>query len=177
MILWAVTCALLPAGLARSADDRPAPLKIAVSYSRTLEAGPVDGRLLLLMSNDASAEPRFQIADGPSTQQAFGIDLDGWAPGAADVPDTNTDIYVGDMDSYYLNNAVYLIEDVLKGQESPPYGGEVDYGDRAEHCWNGDHTRPNAISRLRYHQMYLPKIVERLLNTVPPGGDVTSWKY
>ena len=48
-------------------------------------------------------------------------------------------IYVGDMDNYYLNNAVYLIEDVLKAASNPPYGGEIDYGDRAEHCWNGDH--------------------------------------
>ena len=86
-------------------------------------------------------------------------------------------IYVGDMDNYYLNNAVYLMEDFLKKAKDPAYGGEVLYGDRAEHCWNGDPTRPNAISRLRYHQMYAPKIVERLLKTAPPGGDVTSWRY
>jgi hypothetical protein len=86
-------------------------------------------------------------------------------------------LYVGDMDNYYLNNAVYLTEEFLKKATNPPYGGEVLYGDRAEHCWNGDSTRPNAISRLRYHQMYAPKIVERLLKTAPPGGDVTSWRY
>ena len=86
-------------------------------------------------------------------------------------------IYVGDMDNYYLNNAVYLVEDILKKVTNPPYGGEVMYGDRAEHCWNGDPTQPNAISRLRYHQMYVPKIADRLLKTAPPGGDVTSWRY
>jgi hypothetical protein len=86
-------------------------------------------------------------------------------------------VYVGDMDNYYLNNAVYLMEDFLKKATNPSYGGEVLYGDRAEHCWNGDPTRPNAISRLRYHQMYAPKIVERLLKTAPTGGDVTSWRY
>jgi len=86
-------------------------------------------------------------------------------------------IYVGDMDNYYLNNAVYLVEDFLKETKDPHYGGEVKYGDRAEHCWNGDPTRPNALSRLRYHQMYAQKIVERLLKTAPPGGDVTSWRY
>jgi Putative esterase len=86
-------------------------------------------------------------------------------------------IYVGDMDNYYLNNAVYLMEDFLKKTTNPPYGGEVLYGDRAEHCWNGDPKEPNAISRLRYHQMYAPKIVERLLKTAPPGSDVTSWRY
>ncbi len=86
-------------------------------------------------------------------------------------------IYVGDMDNYYLNNAVYLIEDFLESTENPHYGGEIDYGDRAEHCWNGDQTRPNATSRLRYKQMFAPKIVERILKTAPPGGDVTSWRY
>jgi hypothetical protein len=86
-------------------------------------------------------------------------------------------IYVGDMDNFYLNNAVYLVEDFLKKTTNPPYGGEVLYGDRAEHCWNGDPKQPNAISRLRYHQMYAPKIVDRLLKTAPPGGDVTSWRY
>ncbi len=86
-------------------------------------------------------------------------------------------IYCGDMDNYYLNNAVYLVEDFLKTTNDPAYRGEVDYGDRAEHCWNGDHTRPNAISRLRYHQMYIPKIVERIMQSAPPGADLKSWRY
>jgi hypothetical protein len=86
-------------------------------------------------------------------------------------------IYVGDMDNYYLNNAVYLMEEFLKSTKNPPYGGEIAYGDRAEHCWNGDPSRPNAVSRLRYHQMYAPRILERLLKTAPPGGDVSSWRY
>jgi hypothetical protein len=86
-------------------------------------------------------------------------------------------IYVGDMDNYYLNNAVYLTEAFLERTRNPHYGGEVDYGDRAEHCWNGDHENPNAISRLRYNTMYVPKILERLLTTAPPGADLTSWRY
>jgi hypothetical protein len=86
-------------------------------------------------------------------------------------------IYVGDMDNYYLNNAVYLVEEFLKSTKNPPFEGEILYGDRAEHCWNGDPTRPNAISRLRYHQMYLPKIQERILKTAPAGADVKSWRY
>ncbi|HZN06760.1 MAG TPA: hypothetical protein VFB65_08240, partial [Pyrinomonadaceae bacterium] len=83
-------------------------------------------------------------------------------------------IYVGEADNYYLNNAVYLVEDFLK---TTNYGGVVDYEPRAEHCWNGDHTRPNAISRLRYHQFYAPKIVERILKSAPPGADLKSWRY
>jgi len=85
-------------------------------------------------------------------------------------------IYVGDMDNYYLNNAVYLVEEFLKTAK-PAFEGEVGYGDRAEHCWNGDHARPNATSRLRYHQMFAPKILDRLLKTAPAGADTTSWRY
>jgi len=86
-------------------------------------------------------------------------------------------IYCGDMDNYYLNNAVYLMEDFLKKTQNPYYDGEVDYGDRAEHCWNGDHTRPNAVSRLRYHQMHIPKIMARIEKSAPEGADLTSWRY
>ncbi|MGE5815806.1 MAG: hypothetical protein ACM36C_15055 [Acidobacteriota bacterium] len=100
-----------------------------------------------------------------------------WTKGLGQKLRGKINIYVGDMDNYYLNNAVYLVEDFLKGTTNPPYEGEVDYGDRAEHCWNGDHTRPNAISRLRYIQMFAPKIVQRIEKSAPAGADVKSWRY
>ena len=99
-----------------------------------------------------------------------------WSKGLGRKLQGKIHIYTGDMDNYYLNNAVYLVEDFLETAD-PPYGGEVDYGDRAEHCWNGDHTRPNAYSRLRYIQMFAPKMVERIEKTAPPGADTTSWRY
>ena len=86
-------------------------------------------------------------------------------------------IYCGDMDNLYLNDAVYLMEDFLRKTKSPFYEGEVDYGDRAEHCWNGDHEHPNHISRLRYNTMYLPKILKRIEQSAPPGTNVDLWKY
>jgi hypothetical protein len=57
-------------------------------------------------------------------------------------------LYVGSADTYFLNDAVYLMQDFLDKTGSPghgvPYEGEVKYGDRAEHCWNGDPKLPNA---------------------------------
>jgi hypothetical protein len=85
-------------------------------------------------------------------------------------------IYCGDMDNLYLNDAVYLMEDFLKKTSNPFYGGEVDYGDRAEHCWSGDHTVPIWVSRLHYNTQYLPKILKRIAETAPKGADM-SWKY
>lgn len=86
-------------------------------------------------------------------------------------------IYCGDMDNYYLNNAVYLMEDFLESTTNPYYAGEVDYGDRAEHCWNGDQENGNHISRLRYNSMYLPKIMKRINESAPAGADLSSWRY
>jgi hypothetical protein len=86
-------------------------------------------------------------------------------------------LYVGSADTYYLNDAVYLAQDVLQSLKNPPYGGEVKYGERAEHCWNGDPKLPNAYSRLHYNWFYLPKILERIKTTAPTGADLTSWRY
>jgi len=86
-------------------------------------------------------------------------------------------IYCGSADTYFLNDAVYLMEDFLKTTTNPPYDGEVKYGDRAEHCWNGDPSLPNYLSRLHYNTMYLPKILDRIAKTAPPGADLKSWRY
>ena len=86
-------------------------------------------------------------------------------------------LYCGSADTYFLNDAVYLMEDFLKTTTNPPYDGEVKYGDRAEHCWNGDPTLPNYLSRLHYNTMYLPKILDRIAKTAPPGADLKSWRY
>ena len=85
-------------------------------------------------------------------------------------------IYCGDMDNYYLNNAVVLTEEFLESTKNPYYEGEVDYGNLAEHCWNGDHENPNHISRLRYNTMYLPKIKERLRKTAPKNHNLINWE-
>ena len=63
-------------------------------------------------------------------------------------------IYAGDMDNYYLNNAVYAVEEFPRSAQPAA-----------------------ACSRLRYPQMVLPWAVERMLITAPKGADVQSWRY
>lgn len=43
-------------------------------------------------------------------------------------------IYTGDMDTYYLNPAVKLMEEYLEST-NPHYAGSVTYGDGKPHCW------------------------------------------
>ncbi|HSR98069.1 MAG TPA: alpha/beta hydrolase-fold protein [Kofleriaceae bacterium] len=86
-------------------------------------------------------------------------------------------IYVGTMDTYFLDGSVHLAEQFLSATKNPPYEGEVTYGPGFEHCWNGDPKVPNALTRLRYHEMFVPRIVERIAKTAPPDADLTSWRY
>ena len=86
-------------------------------------------------------------------------------------------IYVGEADNYFLNNAVYLVEEILKSATNPTAEAEVDYESRAEHCWNGDHTRPNAYSRLRYAQMFIPRMMAQIRKNHPADVDTMSWRY
>jgi len=76
-----------------------------------------------------------------------------------------------------INNAAYYTEGFLKKTENLHYDGEVDYGDCAEHCWNGDHENPNDIVRLRYHRMFIPRIIDRVKANSPTDADLTSWRY
>jgi hypothetical protein len=85
-------------------------------------------------------------------------------------------INVGLSDTYFLNDAVYLVDDFLK-RAQPPADAVVDYGPRDEHCWSGDHSTFNGQSRLTYMQRFAPKLVEHWLRTAPPGADVKSWRY
>jgi hypothetical protein len=86
-------------------------------------------------------------------------------------------LYVGELDNYYLESAVYLAQEFLESTRNPGFEGVIAYGRRAEHCWNGDPARPNAESRLRYHQMFIPLAIERLRKTAPAGADLDSWNY
>jgi hypothetical protein len=85
-------------------------------------------------------------------------------------------VYCGTMDNYFLEGAVYLLEDFLQVAD-PPADATVDFGPGAEHCWNGDHSQPIWISRLRYHQLYVDRILQRIAAAAPPGADLSSWRH
>jgi hypothetical protein len=100
-----------------------------------------------------------------------------WEKGLGEQLRGKIHLYVGELDNYFLESAVYLAQEFLESTRNPRFEGVIDYGRRAEHCWNGDHSRPNAQSRLRYHQMFIPIAVERIRKTAPAGADLESWNY
>jgi hypothetical protein len=84
---------------------------------------------------------------------------------------------VGDMDNYYLTNAVYLTEQFLEGTIDPPYRGTVAYGNRDEHCWSGDATEKNFISRLTYNERFIRQMAHHWVRSAPAGADTVGWRY
>ncbi len=74
-------------------------------------------------------------------------------------------IYTGDMDTYYLNNAVVLLEKFLESTDNPPYGGVVEYGDRKPHCWG-----PRGAELFKLFE-------EHITMSAPEEEDTARWKY
>jgi len=73
---------------AAAANPKPQPLQFEVSFGKDLSLTPLDGRVLLLISRNNDQEPRFQIDfDATGSQQIFGADVEGLAPGSVAVVD------------------------------------------------------------------------------------------
>jgi hypothetical protein len=75
-------------------------------------------------------------------------------------------VYVGDMDTWHLNNAVYLMQDFLDQATDPPADATVEYGDRQPHCWSGHDTA-----------YWFTELAARIDKTAPKGADLRSWRY
>ncbi len=81
---------VLPGACPHPPPPGPSPLRFEVVLPAGLRdpgKGPVDGRLVLLLSADPGGEPRFQLRDEGDSQQAFGVDVAGWRPGGSALVD------------------------------------------------------------------------------------------
>jgi len=85
---------------------------------------------------------------------------------------------VGDMDTWYLNNAVHLTESVLKDPKlSPPSNATFDYGPLQPHCYMGVRLNAPAVERFNALPTLLWKMTKHIEDTAPAGSDLKSWKY
>jgi hypothetical protein len=85
---------------------------------------------------------------------------------------------VGDGDTYFLNNAVHLLEDQLKATENPHSDATFQYGPGMPHCYTGGPAdRSMQENNADWTQRVLPEMVEHMLATAPAGADTTSWRY
>ncbi len=76
-------------------------------------------------------------------------------------------VYVGNMDSFFLDRATREMEAWMKTTTNPHYEGFFMYGDQKPHCWSGPGTNAD---RLR-------EMAEYGLVKMPKGTTTPWWKY
>ncbi|HSM86423.1 MAG TPA: alpha/beta hydrolase-fold protein, partial [Candidatus Limnocylindrales bacterium] len=75
-------------------------------------------------------------------------------------------LYCGDMDNFFLNLAVYRLEDFLRGTSNPAYGGSFEYGRPMKgHGWSP------------LNQAELISTMAAYIAQHSPAGADNSWKY
>jgi hypothetical protein len=74
-------------------------------------------------------------------------------------------VYVGDQDSYYLNDAVENLNAFLTSATNPKWTGEIVFQRKAPHCWG-----PRAPELLE-------KMTAQIDKSAPAGADLKSWRY
>jgi enterochelin esterase-like enzyme len=75
---------------------------------------------------------------------------------------------VGMMDNFYLNEAVYLIQDVLESKTNPPSGATFQYGFRGRHSWIG-HS-PKEPERQMTYAEFISVVADFITRHAPPGA-------
>jgi hypothetical protein len=86
-------------------------------------------------------------------------------------------VMVGMMDTYFLDNAVHLMQASLEKTTDPHYAGDFDYGPGQPHCYTGPPGSTAREGGLTFTQRVLKASEEWMLKTAPPGADTTSWRY
>jgi hypothetical protein len=76
-------------------------------------------------------------------------------------------VWVGDMDTYYLNDAVHEMEKFLITTSNPAWGGSIVYGVRKPHCWTGPLSPAEQIRNM----------AQEIASHAPPDADTSWWRY
>jgi hypothetical protein len=78
-------------------------------------------------------------------------------------------VYCGDMDNFYLNEAVYELEKFLESTKDPYYDGAFGYGrPRKGHGWSPFDRNSGELERV---------MAEHITKNAPKGENTTLWKY
>ena len=87
-------------------------------------------------------------------------------------------IAVGDGDTYFLNNAVHLLQKQLDATKSPHSDATFQYGPGMPHCYTGgpaEYTMQQ--NNANWAQRLLPQMTDHMIKTAPAGADTKSWVY
>jgi hypothetical protein len=85
---------------------------------------------------------------------------------------------VGDGDTYFLNNAVHLLQSQLEETRNPHSDATFQYGPGMPHCYTGgpaEYTMQQ--NNANWAQRVLPLMTAHMLKSAPAGADTKSWVY
>ncbi|MGA7538255.1 MAG: alpha/beta hydrolase-fold protein [Steroidobacteraceae bacterium] len=85
---------------------------------------------------------------------------------------------VGDGDTFFLNNAVHMLQNQLEATRNPHSDATFQYGPVMPHCYTGgpaEYTMQQNNGT--WAQRVLPEMVKHMLATAPKGADTSSWRY
>ena len=170
---------LMAAGSLKS--QAPKPLRFEISFPASLRSSPADGRVLLILANKNDKEPRFQIGEGLDTQQMFGADAEGLAPGQAAVIDESAQGYPRDSvrdvpDGEYYAQAVLNLYETFHRSDGHTVKMHMDQGE-GQH-WN---TSPGNLmsepKKIRVERAGGKPVKIDLTKIIPPIAPPQDTKY
>ena len=82
----------------------------------------------------------------------------------------------GDMDTWYLNNAVRMFQEFHDSTKNPYRAADFEYGWREPHCYTGGNGLPSEERRSAFLQRMVTQFADRVEKTAPKNADM-SWKY
>lgn len=86
-------------------------------------------------------------------------------------------VTVGTADTYYLDGAVHLMQHALDATSNPHSDATFDYGVDQPHCYTGPPGSTTREGSLTFTQRVLKAAAAHMLESAPPGADITSWRY
>jgi enterochelin esterase-like enzyme len=87
-------------------------------------------------------------------------------------------IAVGDGDTYFLNNAVHLLQKSLEQTHNPHSDAQFQYGAGEPHCYTGGPTEYTMQQNsATWIQRIFPQMTAHMIATAPAGADTRSWVY
>jgi hypothetical protein len=87
-------------------------------------------------------------------------------------------IAVGDGDTFFLNNAVHILDKQLKESTGPHSDATFQYGPGMPHCYTGGPSEYTMQqNNAEWIERVLPLMTDHMLATAPPNADKKSWRY
>ena len=87
--------------------------------------------------------------------------------------------YVGASDSFFLNNAVFRLQNALEAFKDPPAKAIFRYGTSRGrgymHAWSGSNSTSMRVGDLTLHQRLVPEMADHIASTAPKGAP-TGWR-